>query len=231
MSNEKTSYQQMMEKIAEEDKKRSANPQNIKVGDICMYPFYEDDSKNKSKCLIEVVDVKERKDMGEGFFFLVVKFLVVGKDDSGNGLFEYLKRTGKTMNVSPGYCRKAVSFENAEELLSCVVYDGIDLYSPSAEIYVFGYNDDGAIATYNISHAEAEELIQKSMEADDYWGAFLGVGGTIYDAFDENNPPSSTTNIEKCDELAQIKDWVPVTDYFCVDKPKPNSVEEVKNNE
>lgn len=216
MSNEKMSHQQMMEKIAEEDKQRSKNPQNIQVGDICMYPFFEDDSKNKSKCLIEVVEIHPRKDMEEGYFFFVVKFLVVSNDDSGNGLFKYLKRTGKTMNVSPGYCRKALSFADGQALFE-YVDDGQDLYSPSAGIYIFGYNDRGAVATYDISHDEAEELIQKANESDEYWGAFLGIGGTIYDAFDEDNSPSSTTNLDKCAELAEIKDWVP-TNYFKIEE-------------
>ena len=216
MSNEKMSHQQMMEKIAEEDRQRSKNPQNIQVGDICMYPFFEDDSKNKSKCLIEVVEIHPRKDMEEGYFFFVVKFLVVSNDDSGNGLFKYLKRTGKTMNVSPGYCRKALSFADGQALFE-YVDDGQDLYSPSAGIYIFGYNDRGAVATYDISHDEAEELIQKANESDEYWGAFLGIGGTIYDAFDEDNSPSSTTNLDKCAELAEIKDWVP-TNYFKIEE-------------
>lgn len=216
MSEQKMSHQQMMEKIAEEDRQRSKNPQNIQVGDICMYPFFEDDSKNKSKCLVEVVEIHPRKDMEEGYFFFVVKFLVVSNDDSGNGLFKYLKRTGKTMNVSPGYCRKALSFADGQALFE-YVNDGQDLYSPSAGIYIFGYNDRGAVATYDISHDEAEELIQKANESDEYWGAFLGIGGTIYDAFDEDNSPSSTTNLDKCAELAEIKDWVP-TNYFKIEE-------------
>lgn len=219
MSEQKMSHQQIMQKIVEDDKRRSKNPQNIQVGDICMYPFYEEDSKNKSKCLIEVLEVNPRKDMEEGCFFFVVKFLVVGNDDSGNGLFKYLKRTGKTMNVSPGYCKKALSFEDGQSMFA-FVDDGQDLYSPSAGIYIFGYNDRGAVATYDISHDEAEELIQKANESDEYWGAFLGIGGTIYDAFDKDNSPSSTTNLDKCAELAEIKDWVP-TNYF---------KEELKNN-
>lgn len=215
MSEQKMSHQQMMQKVDEDNRLRSKNPQNIKVGDICMYPFY-DGCDNKSKCVVEVVDIKQRKDMEEGCFFFIVKFLVVGNDDSGNSLFKYLKRTGETMNVSPGYCRKALSFEDGQSMFERVD-GGQDLYSPSAGIYIFGYNDKGAVATYDISHDEAEDLIQKANEYDEYWGAFLGVGGTIYDAFDEDDPPSSTTNLDRCAELAEIKDWVP-TNYFKVEE-------------
>lgn len=207
---EKTSYQQKMDDIAEKEEQRSKNFENIQIGDICMYPFYED-GKNKSKCLVEVVDIQQRKNMDKDCFFFVVKFLVVGNDDSGNGLFTYLKKTGRTMNVSPGYCKKVLSFKNGTEMLNCV-QEG-DLYSPSTGTYVFEYNEEGAIATYDISLDEAENLIRKANESDDYWGAFLGIGGTIYDAFDESDPPTSTTNLDKCAELAEIKDWVP-TNYF-----------------
>lgn len=69
-----------------------------------------------------------------------------------------------------------MKFTSEEELLDCV-RTGVDLYSPSLELYMFLYNDDGAICTYSIAHDHALELSQK----DEYWGAYLGPGGSIYD--------------------------------------------------
>ena len=68
----------------------------IKVGDICLY-FYDND--NKSISIVEVVKYLSTD-------VLVVKFLQVVVDDSGNGLFDYLYRAEKTMNVSRKYLHK-----------------------------------------------------------------------------------------------------------------------------
>ena len=71
-------------------------------------------------------------------------------------------------------------FESGKEMLDCI-YD-TDLYNAEKEIYVFQYNEVGSIACYNISNKEAEKLRELSKENDgEYWGAFLGIGGYIYD--------------------------------------------------
>lgn len=69
-----------------------------------------------------------------------------------------------------------MKFTSEEELLDCI-RTGVDLYSPSLELYMFLYNDAGAVCTYSIAHDHALELVQK----DEYWGAYLGPGGSIYD--------------------------------------------------
>ncbi len=182
----------------------------FKPGDIVMYPFYEKEYKNNSKTVAKVVRVLKN----EKTSMLLVRFLMVGNDDSGNGLFKYLKDKEDTMYVTPEYCRKTMSFEDGETMLE-EINNGTDFYSPSAGVYVFSYNDKGAIAVYDVSVAEAEELIKKSNKADgEYWGAFLGVGGYVYDAYnDEETPATAITNLDKCNELAKIKDWIP-TKYF-----------------
>lgn len=182
----------------------------FKPGDIVMYPFYEEEYNNNSKTIAKVL----RYSKNEEADILLVTFLMVGNDDSGNGLFKYLKKKEDTMFVTPEYCRKAMSFEDGATLLE-EINDGTDLYSPSSGIYVFSYNDKGAIAVYDVSVDEAEALIEKSNKADgEYWGAFLGVGGYIYDAYDDKEtPPTSVTNLDKCNELAKITDWIP-TKYF-----------------
>ena len=78
----------------------------IKVGDICLY-FYDND--NKSISIVEVV-----KDLSTDV--LVVKFIQVVVDDSGNGMFDYLYRAEKTMNVSRKYLHKIdlITYQQAE---------------------------------------------------------------------------------------------------------------------
>ena len=71
---------------------------DFKVGDVCRYSYGK---KNKSDCIVEIVRiVNNPRD------YAVVKFLAVRVDDSGNGYFSYLLRTGGTMNVSLEYLRK-----------------------------------------------------------------------------------------------------------------------------
>lgn len=70
----------------------------LKVGDICLYSFGD---KNASRCKVEVVRVlDDSRGVAE------VKILEVYVDDSGNGIFNYLARTGKTMNASICYLQK-----------------------------------------------------------------------------------------------------------------------------
>lgn len=68
----------------------------IHVGDICLY-FYDNDNKS-----ISVVEVIKNLSID----VVVVKFLQVFVDDSGNGLFDYLYGAEKTMNVSRKYLHK-----------------------------------------------------------------------------------------------------------------------------
>lgn len=70
----------------------------LKPGDICEYSFGEE---NKSRAIVEIVRV-----LNDTIGIAEVKFLEVLVDDTGNGLFEYLRRTGKTMNASFKYLQK-----------------------------------------------------------------------------------------------------------------------------
>ena len=62
-----------------------------------------------------------------------------------------------------------------------VLKDGIELYNPSKELYVFTYNDCGSVCVYNIDIDEALKLKNDTELMNEYWGACLGVGGSIYD--------------------------------------------------
>ena len=67
------------------------------VGDVCFYGFAE---RNKSLSLVEIQRImNDERGVAE------VKFLKVFVDDSGNGLFSYLLKTGGTMNASFKYLK------------------------------------------------------------------------------------------------------------------------------
>ncbi len=70
----------------------------FKQGDVCIYSF---GAENKSRAVVEIVKIlNDPRGAAE------VKFLEVMVDDTGNGLFEYLHRTGQTMNASFQYLQK-----------------------------------------------------------------------------------------------------------------------------
>ena len=76
-----------------------------------------------------------------------------------------------------------MKFESAKDMYEAV--RGNDLYNKELELYVFEYNDHGALCYYYIDEEERKELKKKSAESDgEYWGAFLGIGGYILDDTD-----------------------------------------------
>lgn len=107
----------------------------IKVGDICLY-FYDND--NKSISIVEVVKYLSTD-------VLVVKFLQVVVDDSGNGLFDYLYRAEKTMNVSRKYLHKIdlITYQQAEiERLKKILAEEEEKYKLCAKrFYKVGVKD------------------------------------------------------------------------------------------
>lgn len=67
------------------------------VGDFCIYGFADE---NKSLAIVEIVKIlDDTRGVAE------IKFHKVVFDDTGNGLFEYLLRSGKTMNGSFKYLK------------------------------------------------------------------------------------------------------------------------------
>ncbi|MFR7597021.1 MAG: hypothetical protein ACLUVI_07900 [Acutalibacteraceae bacterium] len=68
---------------------------SFETGDFCLYVFGKE---NKSKAVVEVVKV-----LDDPRGVAQVKFHRVLADDTGNGLFSYLRRTGDTMNASFEY--------------------------------------------------------------------------------------------------------------------------------
>ena len=71
------------------------------------------------------------------------------------------------------------TFKSGSEMYGTIMSS--DLYCEEKELYVFLYNDAGAVCSYRITKEEANALRKKASEAGEYWGAFLGIGGEIYD--------------------------------------------------
>ena len=95
-----------------------------------------------------------------------------------------------------------MKFNSAKEMLSTIT-SGVDLYSPTEQKYVFVYNDRDSICEYYIDPFEAIDLERKASETGDYWGAFLGIGGCIYDEDDDYYTP-----ISFCEDYYD-SEWIP----------------------
>ena len=85
------------------DYRESNSSASFEPGDFCLYAFGKE---NKSKAVVEVVKVSD-----DPRGVAQVKFHRVLADDTGNGLFNYLRRTGDTstgdtMNASFEYLKK-----------------------------------------------------------------------------------------------------------------------------
>lgn len=75
--------------------------------------------------------------------------------------------------------------------------NGCDLYNMETETYVFVYNDAGALCTYNVPEEDVPDLVAKSKEDGEYWGAFLGAGGEVLDDEQYDNYRYSEDKDEK----------------------------------
>ncbi|MCR5651016.1 MAG: hypothetical protein K6F86_07540 [Lachnospiraceae bacterium] len=97
-----------------------------------------------------------------------------------------------------------------------------DLYNVKTGDYVFLYNEAGSIAVYNLSNQTAEN-IARSAEGE-YWGAYLGPGGTIYDdpSYESYSPEWSTSNLAWCDEHFAEEGWMTYSQFLeeCMQKDR-----------
>lgn len=110
-----------------------------------------------------------------------------------------------------------MKFQTAEQMLE-YINKGNDLYSRQAEIYIFSYNDAGSVCTYNIDQGEAKRLAKQANDSDEnYWGAFLGVGGRIWnDPSHDCYHEGQTSNLDRCEELLEYEDWI-LTEHYLGD--------------
>ncbi len=119
-----------------------------------------------------------------------------------------------------------MKFETGQEMLDYLL-SGRDLYGEKSGCYFFAYNDRGAVCRYYIENDKAKELAKKAREDDSYWGAYLGVGGSIHD-IPEETPSYRTNNLEVCELYCKADEWVPAETYG-LDVP-PTVVNEVLEN-
>ena len=104
-------------------------------------------------------------------------------------------------------------------------YIGRDLYSKSLGIYVFEYNDAGALCIYSLDPEQVVELVKDSKEIGEYWAAFLGwKGSAILDDSDYDDDEHRYSDDEKmrnlylrpslefCDETYMVEDWMDTDD-------------------
>lgn len=115
----------------------------------------------------------------------------------------------------------ALKFKSGKEMYDYICA-GNDIYSKSEGIYAFVYNDADAIATYGLNEDVVAELIERSKKYNDYWSAFLGIGGEIHDDYDYDEYRYSENweerklylrpSLEFCDDAYKITDWVDCKD-------------------
>lgn len=71
-----------------------------RVGDICLYSYQQE---NRSRSIVEIVDI-----LDDERGIAKIKFHNVFVDDTGNGYFNYLLETGRTMNASFKYLKTII---------------------------------------------------------------------------------------------------------------------------
>lgn len=103
-----------------------------------------------------------------------------------------------------------MKFESPEDMLATIQAD-VDLYNVNTEEYVFNYNVEGSIAVYSIDKDKALELRKKSEESGEYWGAFLGIGGAIWDDPEHDDYVEGNSNLDYCKYAYNQNGWINVT--------------------
>lgn len=105
-----------------------------------------------------------------------------------------------------------VTFASADKMLAAINADK-DFYNINTGDYVFNYNECGSIAVYILSLEKAAEIQEKAKADKQYWGAYLGPGGRIYDDLSRVEDCNLTTdNLEWCKEKFALPGWVEVTE-------------------
>lgn len=103
------------------------------------------------------------------------------------------------------------TFKSPIEMLA-TIQDAVDLYNPNTGEYVFLYNEAGSIAVYILSEEEAADLERQARASHEYWGAFLGIGGSIYDdPSHEHYSPDLQSNLEWCENAYREEGWIDVS--------------------
>lgn len=112
---------------------------------------------------------------------------------------------------------KHVTFDSGADMVDRI-RAGHDFYSPSRELYVFGYNIYGSICVYyHLAEEKAEELDA----GDEYWGAYLSLpDSAIYDSEEikEEDPDFrkdwddfNDDALDWCSVFYGVGDWLDVS--------------------
>ncbi len=97
-----------------------------------------------------------------------------------------------------------------------------DIYNTATGDYIFLYNELGSLARYTLSSEEAMALAVRGADEGLYWGAYLGIGGSIYDSlecineygFDTGDEPAIDQALTLCEELFKEEGWVVADESF-----------------
>ena len=121
------------------------------------------------------------------------------------------------------HSKTSLTFNNGQEMRD-YLKNG-DLYNPELEIYVYQYNDAGALCTYHVGCEEAGKLANDCRKDNTYWEEKLGHGGNVLDDRIYGNPNimyssnESQRNlylkpsIDFCDANYMKDGWVNAKDY------------------
>ena len=96
-----------------------------------------------------------------------------------------------------------MKFESAMNMYH-YIKNGNDLYNPKLGIYVFIYNDRGALCYYKIDPSFAKELCKTT----DNWSELLGPGGYILDDESGTEEQSLTPSYDFCKQYFALSGWI-----------------------
>ena len=108
---------------------------------------------------------------------------------------------------------KCIDFSEPKEMLT-LLRSGVDLYNIQTNEYVSEYDSRGSLAVYVISKEFAVSLEEKVRNSDEtYWGAFLGPGGSIYDA-EIKDQADRISNTDYCAMVYSRPGWIHSADVI-----------------
>ena len=100
---------------------------------------------------------------------------------------------------------RQIIFKNWREMYDALS-NGKDLYNPIIGKYIFLYNENGSLCTYNLNQ---EEAINVAKEANgDTWSSVLGTGGYILDTMTLSKEESLKPSYDFCKENYEKGGWV-----------------------
>ena len=100
---------------------------------------------------------------------------------------------------------RQIIFKNWREMYNTLC-NGKDLYNPNIGKYVFLYNENGALCTYDLNKKQAMNVAKEAN--GDTWSSVLGTGGYILDVMTLSKEESSQPSYDFCKENYEKGGWV-----------------------